>query len=209
MNGQILVNSFTPLFAKILYRRAHDAGGNLDPTQVLFMEGVLATISLVFYLNVNLLDVLMEPIKKQQKLNLSFKITNAILKYAAQFFIVKYLSLMYIGLTQNISPVLTVFLSYLFVGERVKLMDLFLLGVTLAGVTLITVGYSDNYYKLKTKDEYNLPTVPPVWSIFVLLSIPFLRASNFILTHKMSSLHENTIVCYQAPFLTVSMFIVM
>jgi drug/metabolite transporter (DMT)-like permease len=86
-------------------------------------------------------------------------------------------------------------------------MDIFLIAITLGGVCLITIGYSDVFYELKSTDQYNIPTVPPLWSVLVLITIPFLRALNLILTRKMKGLHDNTVACYMNPFLAVTMFI--
>jgi hypothetical protein len=37
INAQIFINSLIMLGAKLLYRRSHDAGKDIDPTQLLFM----------------------------------------------------------------------------------------------------------------------------------------------------------------------------
>jgi drug/metabolite transporter (DMT)-like permease len=91
--------------------------------------------------------MLTEPFKKGQKLRIVFKTLVGSINYSGKLAIVKYVSLVYIGLTYNISPVATVVMSYVILGEKLSLTNLILFGVTLAGVILIVIGYKDDYYK--------------------------------------------------------------
>jgi hypothetical protein len=63
------------------------------------MRGVLSTLVVLLYTNVNFVEVLKEPFRKKQKLNLAARVVVGYLQYSAQFTIVKYLSLIYVGLT--------------------------------------------------------------------------------------------------------------
>ena len=109
---------------------------------------------------------------------------------------VKYISLLYVGLTFNISPILTVVLSYFILGEKLKVMDLVLIGVILAGVTLIVVGYQDEYYKKHSHDKYDIPTVPSLWAVIMLIFIIFAISWGNILAHQLANLHSATCAVY-------------
>ena len=60
--------------------------------------------------------------------------------------VVRHLSLVYVSLSGNVTPVVTVFMSYLLTGERFTGMDCFLLMVCLSGCTFITIGFNDQHF---------------------------------------------------------------
>ena len=46
-----------------------------------------------------------------------------------------------VGLADNVTPILTSILSYFIFKERFRVIDIVLLGVTLVGAVLISLGY--------------------------------------------------------------------
>ena len=55
--------------------------------------------------------------------------------------VIKYFSLIYIGLAQNITPLVTIVMSYFMTGERLKSIDIILIFITFIGVTFISYGF--------------------------------------------------------------------
>ena len=123
--------------AKWLYIR----NPSMDPTQFLFMRALLATVILLIYVNKNIFYILSEPCRKGQTKKLVLRAVLQTFLVSSAETIIKYLSLIYIGLTYNVTPLVTVFMSYFMIGEQIKYMDLFLLLITLIGAGLITIGY--------------------------------------------------------------------
>ena len=113
-----------------------------------------------------------EPFIKGQKVRIVLKTLLGTINYSGKLVIVKYVSLVYIGLTYNISPVATVVLSYFILGERLSLMNLVLFAVTLTGVVLIILGYKDDYYMEHSHDKYQISTIPPLWAVAFLITMP-------------------------------------
>ena len=113
------------------------------PAQFLTLRGVMSTAFSLLLVNVNL--------KKEVWDNLPEGCFVALLKRSLQgccliliqFTIVKYLSLVYIGLAQNIAPLVTIVMSYFMIGEQLKRSDLMMIGITFVGVTFITLGFDE------------------------------------------------------------------
>ena len=107
------------------------------------------------------------------------------------------MSLVYIGLAQNVTPLVTVFMSYIMTGEKLKSSDIYLIIVTFIGVTLITAGYREPVEK---------QSQPPTLAIVGAFLIPFLLSYGNILMSKMKGLNENTVSLYMNPSLSIIMY---
>ena len=105
--------------------------------------------------------------------------------------IIKYLSLVYVGVSQNATPLITVFMSFMMTGERLKRQDIVLLAITFVGVTLITIGFK------KTK---SMPDVIPMDARAGCFILPFLMSYGNVIMRKMNGMNEHTISCYLNPF---------
>ena len=82
-------------------------------------------------------------------------------------------------------------------GEKLKSTDIYMIGVTFVGVTLITLGFKEPEKKLEQ---------PPALAIFGAFLIPFLLSYGNILMSKMKNLNENTVSLYMNPTLSVVMY---
>ena len=59
-----------------------------------------------------------------------------------QFTIVKYLEMTYIGIAQNLTPLLTIIMAYFMVGEKIKSIDVFMIIIGFVGVVMVTYGFN-------------------------------------------------------------------
>jgi drug/metabolite transporter (DMT)-like permease len=104
------------------------------------MRGVISTIFCVFYVNKNLKHVIWDSVPNTHFKFLAVRCLQNSVFILIQFTIVKYLSLIYIGLAQNMTPLFTIILSYFLTGEKLKMNDVGLIFISFVGVTLITLG---------------------------------------------------------------------
>ena len=107
----------------------------------------------------------------------------------------------YIGIAQNLTPIITVFMSYFMVGEKIKCIDVLMILIGLVGVTLVTYGFTQ---KQELKEHS-----PPLLATIGAFSIPFLLSLGNITMSKMKGLDENTVSLYMNPSLMVIMAIYM
>ena len=164
------------------------------------MRGVISTLFSILYVNRRLKYVVYDSVPKKQFKNLFIRGSQATLLILIQFTIAKYLSLVYIGLAQNITPLVTVVMSFYMTGERIKRLDLALIFVTFIGVTLVTLGFAQD-------DDLN-KDIPLLASIGA-FSVPFLLSYGNILMSKMKGLDENTVSLYINPTLGLAMYFTM
>jgi drug/metabolite transporter (DMT)-like permease len=81
--------------------------------------------------------VIWDSVPRSQFQNLAIRSCQGSLLILIQFTIVKYLSLIYIGVAQNCTPLVTVLMSYFMTGERVKMIDIVMILITFIGVSFI------------------------------------------------------------------------
>ena len=94
-------------------------------------------------------------------------------------------------------------MSFLMTGERIIWVDIFLILITFAGVTLVTIGF--NLQSDNNNDDINAPTLAKIGAF----AIPFLLSLGNITMRKMKGLHENTVSLYMNPCLAIVMGIYM
>jgi len=104
------------------------------------MRGLIATFLCLTIVNKKIKHVVWDSVPCLYFVGLAVRSIQATVLVLIMFTIVKYLSLVYIGLAQNLTPLVTVIMSYFATGERLKLLDLFLIFITFVGVTCITIG---------------------------------------------------------------------
>ena len=61
--------------------------------------------------------------------------------------------MIYIGLAQNVTPLVTIVMSYFMTGEKLKKIDIGLIFVTFIGVTLISIGFGRVKEELQIDDD--------------------------------------------------------
>ena len=48
----------------------------------------------------------------------------------------------YIGIAQNLTPLITVLMSYIMIGEKILKIDVLMIIIAFAGVSLVTYGFN-------------------------------------------------------------------
>jgi len=113
----------------------------MQPPQLLCVRGVISTIWSILYVNKDIKRVVYDDISRSLFWGLFQRSIQATILIFIQFTIVKYLSLVFIGLAQNITPLVTIVLSYFMTGERLKKSDFVMIFITFVGVTFVTIGF--------------------------------------------------------------------
>lgn len=170
---------------------------------MLYVRGIISSVFSILYVNKNLKHVVYDGVPEGCMKKLVLRGFQATLLICIQFTIVKYLSLIYIGIAQNITPLVTIVMSYYMTGEVLKTSDIVMIFVTFAGVSLITIGF--NYDTASKNTHGQVPLFAQVGAF----SIPFVLAFGNILMSTMKGLHENTVSLYINPTLAVVMYITM
>ena len=104
------------------------------------MRGVISTLFCVLHVNKNLKQVVWDTVPSTHFKFLLVRCAQNSLFILIQFTIVKYLSLIYIGLATNMTPLFTIIISYVLTGEKLKPTDIGLILISFVGVTFITLG---------------------------------------------------------------------
>ena len=144
LKGVILfnINVFTAsvqyLLSKVLYHR-HPT---LQPSQLLTVRGIIATIFGFLYVNKDIKLAMWDGVPEGNTFLLIQRIMCNCLSVIINFTVIKYMSLIYVGVAQNLSPLLIVVMSYFCLGERINKQDLVLLFVTFVGVVIVIYGMS-------------------------------------------------------------------
>lgn len=105
------------------------------------MRGIISSSFSVLWVNSRFKFVVWDSIPRHQFKNLAIRSGQACLLILIQFTIVKYLSLIYVGVAQNLTPLITVIMAYFMTGEQIKTIDVFMIMIAFAGVTMITYGF--------------------------------------------------------------------
>ena len=164
------------------------------------MRGVISTIFSLCYSNVNLKYVVYDSIPRHQFTNLLKRSLQASSLILIQFSIVKYLSLIFIGISQNCTPLVTVFMSFYMTGEKIRCFDFVLIFITFIGVMLVILGIES-----QKKNAEGMP----IYATIGAFMIPFLLSYGNIIMSQMRGLHENTVSLYINPTLGILMYMCM
>jgi len=107
----------------------------------------------------------------------------------------------YIGIAQNLTPILTVIMAYFMVGEKIKSIDVLMIIIGFGGITMVTYGFVQK----QEMKEHSLPVIATIGAF----TIPFLLSLGNITMSKMKGLDENTVSLYMGPSLAILMAIYM
>jgi len=165
------------------------------------LRGVISTIWCLLWVNKNVKRYVWDDVSSNQFSELCKRAIQGSLLVFVQFSVAKYLSLVYIGLAQNIAPLVTIVMSYFMIGEKLKPIDIFLIIITCAGVTLITLGFGHTKAELNEVDDAQAPLLAKLGA----LTVPFLLSYGNILMSKLKGLNENTVSLYMNPATAVLM----
>ena len=109
----------------------------------------------------------------------------------------KYIRVVYIGFTGNVTPLFTVLFSVMLLGEKLKTHVKFIFFFAFIGALLISLGI---YYKYQQKLKINRNATVPILAYLAVISVPVLSSSGNILMRKMKKTHWMTLNIYTNGF---------
>lgn len=165
------------------------------PCQLLLARGVLSTLFVLAYVNKDLKHAFWDGVPEGMMSALFKRSLQGSMVILISFSLTKYLSLVFLGLVHNTTPIVTAIMSCIWMGERLKVNDVMMMVVTFIGVTLITLGFNKEL----------VSSEPPMLALFLALLVPFLTSYGNILMRSMKGLHENTVSVYMNPCLALIM----
>ena len=140
-NLSVMLQSFTFLLCQYTYQRNPQ---KLDPLQLLLLRSVFATLTCLIIVNKNLKRVLFDEIPRNKIKLLTIRSLNFTIANFISFYIIKYISLAFQGISANLTPIATMVLSSFLHGERFKSSDIIFVTVSLLGVIIVTLGIINN-----------------------------------------------------------------
>ena len=148
------------------------------------MRSFWGLIILLMLINVNFKKIMYDSVNKQDYPFLAFKTFSSTLTQIINSFASKYIPLTIIGVVNNLSPMVTVLFAFIFLGERLRVLDLIFLGLLAAGIFTVVLGAS----KTANPQEKTISQAP--WLYVALFLNPFLVASGTIISRKLRHIHE-------------------
>ena len=144
------------------------------------MRSMFATAIVILTNNVHLKQVVYDDVPRSQLKNLLLRCMQASVVIMIDFSIVKYISLVFQGVTRNLTPMATLLLSALLLGEKFTAFDMGVMFVSLVAVLLITVGIT----KVKSEtdllpegvDESSSSEFKVIIASFAAFAVPILNA---------------------------------
>jgi drug/metabolite transporter (DMT)-like permease len=114
-----------------------------NPEELLFIRALFATIATILTVNKNIPKAIYYEIPPNNKQNIAVRCISASMLNIMQYSLVKYISLTFQAVSRNLTPIATVFVSFLLLKERIKLTDLLFTCISFIGVTLMVIGYGE------------------------------------------------------------------
>ena len=112
-----------------------------NPEELLFIRSLFATIATIITVNKNIPKAMYYEVPAGNKTLLLVRCVSASMLNIMQYSLVKYISLTFQAVSRNLTPIATVFISYLLLKESIKLTDLLFTCISFVGVTLMVIGY--------------------------------------------------------------------
>jgi len=103
--------------------------------------------------------------------------------------VIKYISLVFVGIVNNLSPILTMCLAYFTVKERFKFTDILFIVVSLFGVTLTTLGIKENKKKAEEVNDKGFENLMMI-AVASMMLVPLLSAWANVTNNLMKGLHR-------------------
>lgn len=104
------------------------------------MRSIWGLIILFLLINVNLKKIMYDSVNKRDYPFLVFKTLSSTVTQIINSYSSRYIPLTIIGVVNNLSPMITVLLAFIFLGERLRVLDLIFLGLLAAGIFTVVLG---------------------------------------------------------------------
>ena len=107
------------------------------------------------------------------------------------FFVIKYISLVFHGIANHLTPIVTMVLSYFTLNERFKGSDIIFTAISLCGATLTTLGIKENKKQAKKVNDKGFENMKIIAMVSLTLTTLISAWAN-ITSGKMKDLHKLT-----------------
>lgn len=112
----------------------------LHPFQFVFLRSVWASLIIAILLNKDFYKITIKEVNKSSVGPLTFRSIQGTITNVINFACAKVLPLSIIGIVNNMAPVVTVGLAYVFLGERLTLIQFIFLLLSVGGILTIIIG---------------------------------------------------------------------
>lgn len=126
------------MLGKFLFSRTPE----MTPTQLLFLRSFISSLIFLCLMGNKTKFYLVDSIDHKHYMSIVWRVLNGILMLVCVYTSVKYLPLVYISLSQNLSPLLTAVMSYFFFKKGLNMLDTAVLIISFGGVVLMITSAS-------------------------------------------------------------------
>ena len=167
----------------------------VDPLMLIFIKSCIGLVMMLLIANNSL--------KKRMEINkpdMPYFIGRVVMMAATiglSIYASKYIRVVYIGFTGNITPLLTAALSVIILGEKIKVHIKYIFLLAFIGGFFISYGI---YYKFQHLLKSNRDAVIPIPAYIAVISVPFMSACGNIMMRKMKKTHWMTLNLYSNIF---------
>ncbi|TNV77029.1 hypothetical protein FGO68_gene5292 [Halteria grandinella] len=181
----VLQVCFQEILSKIAYQRNPD----MAVPQLLFFIGIGSSLTFIILMGRDLKVYL--SVERGYILSIFLRIALSMMLLGCVYTSVKYLPLIYIALSVNLNPIITVILSYLLLKKGLGLMDTAVLLISFGGVVVIILGTYDTTTQSTSNSDVSL-----VLPFIAMLLLPFVISASSILQRQMRKLSGYTLGSY-------------
>ena len=193
MNLSVFVSTVVGLTMKCIYFKYK----NMNPVFLIFLKSLLGLLGVLIYSGRDTREHM--TCKQKFMKPLFYRVAMTAASILIFNIVCKYFPLVYIGLGGNLVPLITVFLSYLFLGEIINKFDKIAIFISIIGVGVITTAKFEAQSGQSDKKMQHDHT--PILGVLGLFMLPLLSSSGAILMRKMKGLHWLTLTIYLNMFL--------
>lgn len=128
-------------------------------------------------------------VPREQSKNIFYRCVQSNCANLIEISVIKYISLVFVGIVNNLSPILTMCLAYFTVKERFKFADILFIVVSLIGVTLTTIGIKDNKKKAEEFHDKGFENMKII-AVTSMMLVPLFSAWANVTNNLMKGLHR-------------------
>lgn len=138
---------------------------------------------LLLLINVNFKKIMFGSVNNNDYPFIAFRTASSTMAQIINSYANKYIPLTVIGVVNNLAPMCTVLLAYIFLGERLKVIEIIFLGLLAAGIFAVVLGSKQS----SNPTEKTITQAP--WLYVALFISPLLGASGTIISRKIKHIH--------------------
>lgn len=130
----------TGLLTKIIFQKHPE----VNAFQILLLRAAISTFLYLLIINVNFKKIMIDPVTPDLRFPLAYRTIQGCFTLLLLYHAVKYLPLVQVALIINLIPLFTAIFGYLYLKERLTLLEIIVLIVSFGGVTVLILGGPDS-----------------------------------------------------------------